>query len=796
MIMLQCKMCGGSLAPLADAEHIAVCESCGSIMTLPHTSDDEVLNMYRRAEEYRRTRDFDQAQLLYEHIAQAHAWDAEAWWGVVLCRFGIEYVRDASSRTYKPTLHRMQMSSVLQDASYRQALSHADAVAREHYQRWAQEIDAINRRFLTILVKEPPFDVFISYKELDESGQRTADSILAQSLYDRLTQAGYKVFLSRVTLEGKLGEEYEPHIFAALHSSRVMLLVGTKKAHINAFWVKNEWQRYLHLSKAAADKHLIPVLQGMAAEELPDELSMLQTADVSQPAAMDALMLRIRQLMPSEDQTDVDEEQVLQDMIDSARLYLLKGEYEKAAEKLDAAMDIDVTCAMLHLMMLQAKLQCRQPEELIRHKDLDRHVLWQRAARFAQGEVAVLMQDLQRNVRLRAEREQLEQALACFSDEWSDARTLGDKECLLEEYAGDLAKPGASELRERCRQEVRRMQDAFAQYQQQLQTASDDELLALLDQCKVYQGSQAYESTVEKFRKRADALRAAQALKTGQAQALALKKRFTPSYRCDENGRAYRTFADITPDHLWEIADAAQLFPVSAERHIVCVADDGAITPQAVLVEKNGTVCCEGLFSKAVEKALASAREIVSASVSEYHIALINRVGQVIVLKKKLFGASLETLPWTAVAEVYPYLRQGLMARTADGRILAEAPVDGLKEVSGWTNLRHFSVHCSLLSGTHAVGLTAQGCVLAAGASRYQQCDVKDWQNVIDVEAAENCTVALTASGEILVAGTPDFAVDKLHGAAALFKTGRVVGAVHRDGTVCVPVRRQGGVAI
>ena len=115
MIMLKCRMCGGDLRIAAGSESIAVCEFCGSVMTLPHIDDDAVLRMHLRAEEYRRTREFDQAQRLYENIAEAHPWDAEAWWGAVLCRFGIEYVRDEADGAYKPILHRMQMTSVLQD---------------------------------------------------------------------------------------------------------------------------------------------------------------------------------------------------------------------------------------------------------------------------------------------------------------------------------------------------------------------------------------------------------------------------------------------------------------------------------------------------------------------------------------------------------------------------------------------------------------------------------------------------------------------------------------------------------
>ena len=74
---------------------------------------------------------------------------------------------------------------------------------------------------------EAPYDVFICYKETDFEGKRTLDSVLAMDIYEALTDKGYRVFFSRVSLEDKLGTEYEPFIFAALNSAKIMLVVGT-----------------------------------------------------------------------------------------------------------------------------------------------------------------------------------------------------------------------------------------------------------------------------------------------------------------------------------------------------------------------------------------------------------------------------------------------------------------------------------------------------------------------------------------------------------------------------------------
>lgn len=85
------------------------------------------------------------------------------------------------------------------------------------------------------------------------------------SYNNELTKEGFKVFFARYTLEDKLGTAYEPYIYAALNSARVMVVVGTKPQYFNAVWVKNEWSRYLGLMKQGKKKTLISEKQSREA---------------------------------------------------------------------------------------------------------------------------------------------------------------------------------------------------------------------------------------------------------------------------------------------------------------------------------------------------------------------------------------------------------------------------------------------------------------------------------------------------------------------------------------------------
>lgn len=133
----------------------------------------------------------------------------------------------------------MQVASILTDEDYLAAVENApDEESRRIYQEEAARIAEIQKGILAISANEKPYDVFICYKETDENGQRTRDSQWAQDVYYGLTEQGLKVFFSRITLEDKLGQQYEPYIFAALNSAKVMVVIGSRPEYFNAVWVK------------------------------------------------------------------------------------------------------------------------------------------------------------------------------------------------------------------------------------------------------------------------------------------------------------------------------------------------------------------------------------------------------------------------------------------------------------------------------------------------------------------------------------------------------------------------------
>ena len=240
MSVFKCKMCGGDI-DLTEGSSVAVCEYCGTKQTVPTADNEKKMTLFARANRLRSACEFDKAASVYESIVADFPEEAEAYWGLVLCRYGIEYVDDPATGRKVPTCHRSSFDSILEDSDFEQACENADPIARRVYRDEAKTIEDIRKGIVEVSGKEPPYDIFICYKETDEKGERTVDSVIAQDVYDALTEKGYRVFFSRITLEDKLGTEYEPYIFAALNSAKVMLAFGTDYEYFSAVWVKNEW---------------------------------------------------------------------------------------------------------------------------------------------------------------------------------------------------------------------------------------------------------------------------------------------------------------------------------------------------------------------------------------------------------------------------------------------------------------------------------------------------------------------------------------------------------------------------
>ncbi len=293
----KCKICGGDVN-VDRATGIAICEYCGTKQVLPQFSTDSSKRLYESGYSYLQNGEYDKAETVFNQLLAVNPQDAEIYWDIVLCKYGVTFVNDLKTGKYIPTCNRTYYESILNDKNYQNVLKYSNTEQSAFYQESAETINRIQKGILAVSKKEKPFDIFISYKETDSEGNRTKDSIAAQRLYEKLTESGYKVFFSRITLEDKIGTEYEPYIYAALYSSKVMLTVCSSKENIESPWVKNEWSRFLTLRQNDSEKILIPLCLDMPTKNLPDEFALLSSFDMKAEGFEQEFLHGIKKLIP------------------------------------------------------------------------------------------------------------------------------------------------------------------------------------------------------------------------------------------------------------------------------------------------------------------------------------------------------------------------------------------------------------------------------------------------------------------------------------------------------------------
>ena len=453
MAAFKCKMCGGMLQ-VEDGKSIATCDYCGSEQTVGTRRDETVVNMYNRATNIRMKNDFDKAQEIYEKILDEDDTDAEAHWGVVLCKYGIEYVEDPKTHNRIPTCHRTLVESVTTDVDYLAAMEYGDVFQRKKYEEEARKIAELQNEILSISSKEKPFDVFICYKEKDENGNRTQDSVLANDIYYQLTQAGLRVFYAAITLEDKLGTEYEPYIYAALHSAKVMLVIGTKPEYFEAVWVKNEWSRYLAIMNNDRNRTLIPCFRDMDAYDLPEEFAHLQAQDMSKIGFINDIVRGIRKLtasIQSEQPASDEKSTAMQSNAGTATAPLLKrvfifledGDWKSADEYCEKVLDIDPECAEAYLGKLMAAMKAQRTENLLCSVIIDDNNNFRKILKYGDEELVNKITHI-------AEQNKTENRYVSAMCRMNEANSVSECEALCNEFKTLGNYKDSEELAQKC----------------------------------------------------------------------------------------------------------------------------------------------------------------------------------------------------------------------------------------------------------------------------------------------------------------------------------------------------------
>ena len=805
MAVIKCKMCGGDMEISAD-KTFGTCEYCGSTMTLPKVSDDQRAAAFNRGNHFRRAGEFDKALGVYERIVAEDNTDAEAHWCCALCRFGIEYVEDPATYEWLPTCHRASFDSFLEDVDYLAALEHSDGITRRQYQKDAAKIAEVQRGILATSQNTEPYDVFISYKELDENGERTRDSVLAQDIYYQLTEQGRRVFFSRISLEDIPGTQYEPYIFAALNSAKVMLVVGTSAENLNAVWVKNEWSRFLAMMRKDKTKLLIPCYRDMDPYDMPEQLTVLMSYDMGKIGFIQDLIRGVNKVLdadkPKEKETVHETVVVKNEGGANAQALLKRGnmaledkKWDDAKGYFDRVLDMDAECSEAYLGLLFAERQSRSFDEDITEyarrlgsnlckladiqssnpeATLDEMKRWQskfvsgisentnlkRAKRFASSEQLTHIENYERKI--AAAYTELEQKYIAplEADISAKKKRADEKRNLLQ---GWLVNRGQTIAK--MRQEE--IGDLIGSYIQQSKVDRD----TLAEQKQKLESSLSSLTGLRNVRARANVTHEISLL---ESQIRALDNNSEQLMRGEINIPELRNgvirYRHTNPECTFiqlqnEFASKESL--AAGSSHTVGLKSDGTV----VAVGSNDCGKCN----------MSDWATIVAVSAGDAHTVGLKADGTVVAVGSNNYGRC-NVSDWTNIAAVSAGSSHTVGLKNDGTVVTVGSNTYGQCNVSGWMDI------VAVSAGTgYTVGLKADGTVVAVGYNDDGRCNVSSWTDIAAVSAGESHTVGLKADGTAVAAGDNTYGQCDLRGWTDIIAVSAGVGytvGLKADGTV------------
>lgn len=266
-----CPTCGSR--EFEDLDDKIKCKCCFN--TYDKTEDKlPFTNDLSQADNFRQMADFTHAKMIYKRVIDENP-DADltsAYWGVYLCDNNVVFEKDGKGDVF-PSFYKVLTEQSVENEYYQRAIEcstafHPDKTA--NLVALAGKIDNDRKMYWDINAKSEPFDVFICFK--NDNG---LSSMWAREIYNRFTRK-YNVFFSEETLKyiKSLYREYEPNIYYALYTAKVMIVICKDRKELESQWVQNEWFRFSEINKRAGmGKAIIPIfVDDFNPNNLPESL--------------------------------------------------------------------------------------------------------------------------------------------------------------------------------------------------------------------------------------------------------------------------------------------------------------------------------------------------------------------------------------------------------------------------------------------------------------------------------------------------------------------------------------------
>lgn len=753
MALFKCKACGGDIIPNED-KYTGKCEYCNTIQTLPKDKDERTSQILNRANEFRLSCDFDRAIFEYEKVLEFDETEPEAHWGLFLSKYGVEYVKDTMTLVYKPTLHRISSMSVYDDVDYQATLKYASFIAAEQYKADAGNIEQVMKELLLLSANQEPYDIFLSYKELDDiTRQRTDDSYLAHDLYNELTAQGYKVFFAPKSLGVGL---YEPKIYSAIISAKVMIVLGTKPQYLEGVWVKNEWSRFAELIEKGEDKVLIPVFKNMEAGQLPNRIAKYQAYDMASMTFLPMLFDVVSKSVKKESKIEFDKNTSAEAaFIERGFIALEDREFSKADFFFENALNLNPHSSQAYFGKLMVEMGVSKKEQILTSSQpLNMYKNFEKAVRFADQQQKTVLLQYEEKVQYTLDEQNYNKANALINKE---NPTESDCSQAAEIFKSITNFKNAKEKEAFCYEKV----IEFKKNEIWLEGLS-------VENRKTGDEKENYREAIEIYKK-------------------------IPGWK-DADERVENCEKKIKDIELAETrAEKRELrkkyFGVFVVALVICgiIVGISAIPKRTfdnenkILVMSDGTVFGTGKYGLGGECDVTNWTDITAVSAGNGHVVGLKSDGTVVAIGANDEGQC-DIENWTDIVSISAGGRHTVGLKS-DGTVVAVGTNDNRCDVSEWTNIVAISA-----GRWHTLGLKSDGTVVEKGDSDYLR-DLSSWSDIVDVSVGANHTVGLKSDGTVLSVSTSynlDCNISYLTDIVDVFASENCTVALKSNGTISV----------
>lgn len=287
-------------------------------------------------------------------------------------------------------------------------------------------------------------------------------------------------------------------------------------------------------------------------------------------------------------------------------------------------------------------------------------------------------------------------------------------------------------------------------------------------------GGFSYDASTEKMDYAADYQEAERLLAAGDTAGAAMAFGKLGDY---EDARQ-RSFS------LWENTVVRDILSVG-NFHTLALKTDGTVYAAGEHIGTWNTMTQRGEGSYGTVRNADSWTDIMEISASASDSAGLKTDGTVVSAIKDGWGS---TGDWKDIVSIsYDGFLMGLKT---DGTVAISGGFAYQSLVCDWTEIVSIEA-----GGTHAVGLKADGTVVAVGRNDHGECDVEDWTDIVKISAGANLTLGLKSDGTVVAAGLNDHGQTKVEhwtDIQDISTSGTLAIGVKSDGSVVAEGRIMG----